>query len=302
MTPAEASFDYREAFSRNIGLVTEAEQARLRQARVAIAGLGGVGGWHLMALARVGIGAFSLAELDRFELPNMNRQAGATVPALGRPKLDVMVEMVRAINPEVDLRLFPKGIDPSNIDGFLDGAQVAVDGVDFFNIQARRLLFRKAREHGIYALTSAPIGFGSTLHVFSPTGMSFDQYFDLHDGMTLPEQLVHFGLGLAPKLAHIRYFPPKALDLSGKRAPSLGPACFICGGVVATEVANLVLGRRPPRVAPCFFQFDPFVQTYKTGRLWGGNRNPIQRLKKWWVLRTNPKLREAIQQAGASSR
>jgi hypothetical protein len=47
-------------------------------------------------------------------------------------------------------------------------------------------------------------------------------------------------------------------------------------------------------VAPWFFQFDPMVQAYKVGRLRGGNRNPIQRLKKWWVLRTNPRLRNAI--------
>ena len=289
-------FDYREAFSRNIGLVSEAEQARLRGARVAVAGLGGVGGVHVLALARLGIGGFTLADLDRFELANMNRQAGATVASLGRPKVEVMAELVAAINPTADLRLFPDGIAEKNIDEFLEGAVAALDGVDFFLIEVRRLLFRKARERGIYALTAAPIGFGSTLHVFSPGGMSFDEYFDLRDGMSLPEQLIHFGLGLAPKLAHLPYFPPKALDLTGRRAPSMGSACLLCAGVVATEVANLILGRRPRKVAPYYFQFDPMVQKYKTGRLWWGNRNPIQRAKKWWVLRTNPGLRQAIRQ------
>jgi tRNA A37 threonylcarbamoyladenosine dehydratase len=53
-------FDYGEAFSRNIGLLSEPEQARVRGARVAVAGLGGVGGTHVLALARIGFGSFRL--------------------------------------------------------------------------------------------------------------------------------------------------------------------------------------------------------------------------------------------------
>lgn len=292
-------FDYREAFSRNLGLVSEAEQARLRESAVSIAGLGGVGGVYVLALARLGVGGFNLADFDRFELANLNRQAGATMDTIGRPKIEVMAEMARAINPTVRLRLFPDGIDPNNIDGFLDGALAVVDGVDFYNMDARRLLFRKARERRLWGLTSAPVGFGATLHVFAPDGMSFDEYFDLRDGMNLAEQIVHFGLGLTPKLAHLRYFPPSALDLSRQRAPSVAPSCFLCAALVATEVANLVLKRRPPRVAPRFAQFDALVPTYKTGWLWLGNRNPLQRVKKWWVLRTNPELHRLVRQPGS---
>src|SRR5687767_2645066 len=104
------SFDYATAFSRNLGWVTPQEQAQLRAKRVAIAGLGGVGGFHLLALTRLGIGAFSLAEPDHFELANFNRQAGAQLSTLSRSKLDVMVQMARDINPELDIRLFPEGV------------------------------------------------------------------------------------------------------------------------------------------------------------------------------------------------
>jgi hypothetical protein len=115
--------------------------------------------------------------------------------------------------------------------------------------------------------------------------------------MTVPEQLIQFGLGVAPKMTQRRYMPPRALDLRQSRAPSMGSACLLCSALVATEVANLVLQRRPPRVAPAFFQFDPLVQVYKIGRLRWGNRGPIQRLKRWWVLRQNPGLRAAIEEA-----
>jgi tRNA A37 threonylcarbamoyladenosine dehydratase len=67
-------FDYSSAFSRNIGWVTADEQAKLRDSRVAIAGLGGVGGPHLLTLARLGVGKFNIADFDRFELQNFNRQ------------------------------------------------------------------------------------------------------------------------------------------------------------------------------------------------------------------------------------
>jgi len=293
--PGAGGYDYHEAFSRNIGLLTEEEQARVRRARVAVGGLGGVGGNHVLALARIGFGSFSLADLDHFELANMNRQAGASVNTLGRSKVEVTADIVRAINPEADLRLFPNGITRENIGDFLDGAIAAVDGIDFFNMDARRLLFREARVREIHALTSAPVGFGATLHVFSPTGMSFDEYFDIHDGMSLPAQLIQFVLGLAPERAHRSYFPPGAVDLEKRRAPSLAPGCLLASVLVATAITNLVVKKRPPKVAPHFSQFDPLVQTYKTGYLRGGNRNPKQRAKRWWVLRTNRALREAVQ-------
>ncbi len=70
----QKNFDYAQAFSRNLGWITEAEQLRLRYATVAIGGMGGVGGHHLLALARMGVGNFRIADYDNFELVNFNRQ------------------------------------------------------------------------------------------------------------------------------------------------------------------------------------------------------------------------------------
>ena len=108
-------FSYSQAFSRNIGWVTADEQARLRGKRVAIAGMGGVGGVHLLTLARLGIGAFHIADFDVFDIVNFNRQAGATVSTLGRPKAEVMAAMARDINPELDIKVFAQGVDRSNL-------------------------------------------------------------------------------------------------------------------------------------------------------------------------------------------
>ncbi len=114
-------FDYQSAFSRNLGWVTEAEQAILRGKRIAIAGLGGVGGSHLLTLTRLGIGQFSIADFDVFEIQNFNRQAGAFVSHLNRPKVEVLAEMARDINPELEIAAFPTGVTEENLDAFLEG-------------------------------------------------------------------------------------------------------------------------------------------------------------------------------------
>jgi molybdopterin/thiamine biosynthesis adenylyltransferase len=279
-----ASWDYRAAFSRNLGLVTPAEQENLRGRCVAIAGLGGVGGVHLVTLARLGIGAFHLADFDRFDVPNMNRQYGATVQTIGKEKLEVMAEAARQINPEVKLTLFHDGLTPANCDEFVKGAHVVLDGIDFFAVAARRLLFRTARAHGLFALTSGPLGFGATLHIFSPTGMSFDRYFDFHDHMNELDQLIAFVVGLAPQGLHLRYLDLTYVDLAKQIGPSSGIACQLSSSLISVETLNLLLNRTSPRVAPCYFQFDPYLHRYVRGSLWLGNRHPRQRFKRW-VLR-----------------
>src|SRR6185437_4560086 len=121
-----APFSFLAAFDRNIGWLAEWEQQALRGKRVAIAGMGGVGGFHLLTLARLGVGAFSIADLDHFDVENFNRQVGANLATIGRPKVDVLAEMALAINPDLRLTLFRKGIQDGDIDAFLDGADLFI--------------------------------------------------------------------------------------------------------------------------------------------------------------------------------
>ncbi len=104
--PMDPKTYYQTAFARNIGIFTETEQEHLRRSRVPLAGLGGVGGLHVITLARMGVGAFHLAEPDVFEPVNVNRQYGAKVLHFGRPKLDVMVEEAPVVNPHLEIVSF----------------------------------------------------------------------------------------------------------------------------------------------------------------------------------------------------
>ena len=100
------TFDYDQAFSRNLGWVTKAEQLRLRNSTVTIGGMGGAGGHHLLALARMGVGNFRIADYDNFELVNFNRQSGATMDTVNVSKCDTMAAMAHAINPTAKIEVF----------------------------------------------------------------------------------------------------------------------------------------------------------------------------------------------------
>ena len=163
-----AAFDYATAFSRNIGWLTEAEQERLRHKRVAIAGVGGVGGFHLTTLARLGVGRFTIADPDRFELANFNRQAGAVMSTLDRPKVDVLAEMARDINPECTIDVFSDGVTPQNLERFFEGVDLYVDGLDAFAFAPREMVFAHCAARGIPATTVAPLGMSAALMNFLP--------------------------------------------------------------------------------------------------------------------------------------
>ncbi|MCO6440244.1 MAG: ThiF family adenylyltransferase [Nitrococcus mobilis] len=274
----DGGFDYQLAFSRTVGWITEEEQAILRSKRVAIAGLGGVGGSHLLTLTRLGIGAFTLAEMDSFGIENLNRQAGAFMSTLQRPKLEVLAAMARDVNPELSLRTLPEGVTESNLADFLDGVDLYLDSLDFFALDARRRVFAECAKRGIPAITAAPLGMGTALLAFHPAGMSFEEYFQLENA-TQSEQYLRFLLGLSPAMLQMRYLvAPEAVNLAGQKGPSTPMACELCAGAAGTVALKILLRRGHTPFAPRGIHFDAYrTKLVRTWRPWG-NRNPLQRL------------------------
>ena len=274
----QITFDYAAAFSRNIGWVTEGEQAKLKKSRIAIAGLGGVGGAHLLTLTRLGMSHFNIADFDDFDVHNLNRQAGAFMSFMGQPKIDTVAQLARDINPDVDLRLFPQGVIPENVDEFLRDVDVYVDGLDFFALPARRMVFAKCREKGIPALTAAPLGMGTAFLYFNPKGMSFEDYFKV-EGQELQEQYARFIAGLSPAMIQRDYLvEPEAVNFQEKRGPSTIMACDLCAGVMGTSVLKVLLRRGSIRAVPWGMHFDAYHQRLKLTWRPFGNSNPLQKL------------------------
>jgi molybdopterin/thiamine biosynthesis adenylyltransferase len=272
------SFGYDTAFSRNIGWVTPEEQQLLRNKRVAIAGGGGVGGVHLLTLARLGIASFHIADFDTFDIANFNRQVGANMATVGEPKADVLAEMARQINPEIDIKIFPEGINQDNLPDFLDGVDLYIDGLDFFAFAIRQQTFAKCAELGIPATTVAPLGMGAALLNFMPGKMTFEEYFQWGDLPDL-DKAIRFVVGLAPAGLHRPYLVvPSAVSFPERRGPSTIMACQLCAGVAATEALKILLGRGDVRAAPYGMQFDAYRNRMALTWRPGGNRNPLHRL------------------------
>ena len=271
-------FLYSEAFRRNLGWVTEAEQEVLRGKRVAIAGLGGVGGAHLLTLTRMGVSRFHLADFDKFELHNFNRQVGATLHSIGRAKVEVMTEMASAINPELDICSFPDGVHAGNVERFLEGVDLYVDGLDFFVFDERQRIFDICAQRGIPALTVAPLGMGAALLVFLPARMSFEGYFRMGESTSDGEKAARFLVGLSPSMLQMGYLvDPTRLDLAARTGPSTPMACDLCAGIAGTEALKVLLGRGGVVAAPWGVHFDAYKNRLR--RTWrpGGNAHPLQR-------------------------
>ena len=272
------TFDYNQAFSRNIGWVTEQEQSTLRNCRVAIAGMGGVGGVHLLTLARLGIGKFNIADLDTFGVENFNRQVGASMSSVDQPKVDVLSRMARDINPELDINIFPQGVNAGNLDEFFRDVDLYVDGLDFFAFKAREDVFAYCAKHGIPAVTVAPLGISAGLLNFLPGHMTFEEYFQVAGREDL-DKAVRFLVGLAPALLHRHYLADKTrVNLKERRGPSTIMACQLCAGVAASEALKILLKRGKVWAAPHGLQYDGYRNKFAHTWRPGGNRNPINRI------------------------
>lgn len=278
-------FNYEEAFSRNIGWLSKKEQLIIRNKTVAIAGMGGVGGFHLLTLCRLGVQNFHIADPDHFELANFNRQVGATMSSLHQAKNQTLADLAKNINPDVKIKIYDR-ISAENVKEFLTGSDLYVDGMDFFAVDTREMLFVTCEKLKIPAITAAPIGMGVNYLVFDRNGMSFMDYFQW-ENKTEREKLINFALGLAPKPLHLAYLvDPTAIDFEKKKGPSTIMSCMLCAGVTGVHVLKILLNRGKVYSAPHYQVFDPYRNKYKRGYMPWGNKNPIQRLKHIIVSKT----------------
>lgn len=130
---------------------------KLKQSRVAVFGIGGVGGYVCEALVRSGIGAIDLIDYDTVSVTNLNRQIIATRRTIGQRKVDVMKERILEINPEVQVRVYPCFFLPENASQFpFEEYHYIVDAVDM--VTAKIELILKAKEKKIPIISSMGAG------------------------------------------------------------------------------------------------------------------------------------------------
>lgn len=144
-------------FARTQLLLGPEAMEKLAHSRVAVFGVGGVGGYVCEALARSGVGAFDLIDDDKVCLTNINRQIIATRKTIGKYKAEVMRERILDINPSADIRVYKCFFLPENADEFpFDEYYYVVDAVD--TVTAKIELVMKAQEKGVRIISSMGAG------------------------------------------------------------------------------------------------------------------------------------------------
>lgn len=134
-------------YARNFPALTAEEQTVLRGKKVLIVGCGGLGGYLIEFMARVGVGALRCVDGDVFEESNLNRQLLSETELLGSSKSKAAAERLSRINPETAVEAVAEFLTEENADRLVQGCDVVLDGLD--NIKSRKILAAACERHGV---------------------------------------------------------------------------------------------------------------------------------------------------------
>lgn len=158
--------DFADRYERNHTSLSEAEQELLAQKHVLIIGCGGLGGYIIELMGRLGVGRITAVDGDSFAPSNLNRQLYSTVESLGKSKAQSAAERMAAVNPNVELRAVAENFTKENADALLEGVDLVIDALD--NAASRLLMARKAAEHGITIVSGGIMGWIGRVLVLEP--------------------------------------------------------------------------------------------------------------------------------------
>jgi molybdopterin/thiamine biosynthesis adenylyltransferase len=174
-----------------LGVISPSEQIKLLQSKVAIIGVGGLGGTVLELLARIGTGKLIIADKDMIGDSNLNRQILSTETNLGQNKAEVAVRRVKEINSSIEITGHSVFIDSDNVKKIIEGAEVVVDALD--NLPVRFILQQACRELNIPLVHGAIAGFNGQLTTIFPQDKGLELIYG--SNKNLPEHGSEVTLG-----------------------------------------------------------------------------------------------------------
>ena len=155
-----------ERYIRNLGALSEEECAMLREKTVLVAGCGGLGGYLIEMLLRLGAGEIRAADGDRFEASNLNRQLYSAPALLGRGKAETAAQRAAEINPDVRFLAVPEFVTEANVGQLVRDCDAVLDALD--NITSRKLLANACAEAGIPLIHGAICGWSAQAAIVMP--------------------------------------------------------------------------------------------------------------------------------------
>ena len=286
------TFFYTEFTTRNLGFVNKDEQEKLRTSHVFICGVGGMGGAALQSLVRMGIENFTIADMDVFEVSNLNRQVFATMDTVGTEKTDATVAGIHAVNPHANIKVY--GADwPVKLQRILDDADIVINGMD--DVAETAKLYRACRNsgHTIIDAYAASLPSVYVTRAGEPTPEERLQYPTLGkppeewtsddlSGAFLRE--LEYVMGCSSSRHYID-MEAGAEVASGKRSRmSFAPMVILTGNLMAYETSNALL-KKPSGANYKGYFFNPY--TGKTERPYSA---PIEWLRRRIARREIAKL------------
>ena len=190
-----------ERYRRNPMTISAENQLRLFQSHVAVIGCGGLGGYVMEALARIGMGKLTVIDPDVFEEHNLNRQVLATLETLNIPKVEAAVKRVGEINPAITVRALRVALTQENGPDLLGDVQVAIDGLD--SISCRIILAEVCDRKGIPLIHGSIAGWYGQVTTQFPGDHTLQMLYGEHP----PDK------GIEQELGNPSFMPPLVAGL-----------------------------------------------------------------------------------------
>ncbi len=251
--------DYRELFQRNYGVFREAEQERLRQARILIVGCGGIGGTVAVILARSGVERFVLCDFDVYSPTNMNRQIACFTDTLARKKSEVLRETILRINPEARVTAYTERLPHDRIAALMADVDFVFPATDDFAFSI--FIFRDVRRLGKPALLVYPAGAWAHVSIIPPGAPSLeemeglpnlDSYEALRDALEV--RRYKFGTYFYVPLADWRIDYYRGFIEEDFRPTQLCPFVWLSSCIGAFETVKVLSGKWKPVASPRYWE------------------------------------------------
>lgn len=259
------TFDYATFTTRNIGFVSEAEQRLIKSAKVFVCGVGGMGGAALMALARAGVGHVVIADLDAFDVSNLNRQVFCFTDTVGRHKAEASAGLLHKINPDMQIEVL-RDDWPRHVERIAADVQLIVNGTD--DLAASLLLYRTARIAGLAVIDAyaSPL---PSVYVTRPTEpmpeerLGYPTIGKAWDAVTKEDRAAAFQAEAIHVLVHSTSRHYIDLDAAGEVAAgkrsrmSFAPMVISTGMLMAYEAIALIIDKPTGTDCRGYF-FNPY--------------------------------------------
>ncbi|MFO7659086.1 MAG: ThiF family adenylyltransferase [Bacteroidales bacterium] len=255
---------YNQIFNRNIGLITPDNQEKLKNSKVAVFGVGGLGGVIAEVLVRSGVGSIVLTDRDKYEASNLNRQVFAFSKTIGEYKVDAAEQFLKDINPELQVKKYLQ-ITSANISEIMHSADIVLLALD--DVVPIIIISRYARQHKVPLVEGWAIPFGN-VRVFTEQTPSLEEVYHLDNldkdpELITPDENKALNIKMLYELKKIKgiegYYSEEALQRIQKgQVPSFAPMVWLTAVLMSFEAIKVLLHQGRIAYAPGFALYDPF--------------------------------------------